>query len=73
MRTLREKRDISQGKLAEKADLSLNFISELERGNTDVSLASLLQIAKALDVELKDLVGDIKAKEHAPSRHRNDR
>ena len=72
MRRLREKRDISQGKLAEKADLSLNFISELERANTDVSLASLLQIARALDVEVKDLLRGIKAKEHAPSPHSSD-
>ena len=46
-------------KLAEKADLHHNFIGEVERGNYDISLGSLVKIAKALGVRVRDLVREI--------------
>lgn len=50
---------MTQEKLAEKADLHHNFIGELERGNMETSLTSLLKISKALNVRVKDLVADL--------------
>jgi transcriptional regulator with XRE-family HTH domain len=50
---------LTQEKLAEKADLHHNFIGEVERGNMDVSLGSLIKIAKALRIKVRDLVGDL--------------
>jgi transcriptional regulator with XRE-family HTH domain len=45
--------------LAEKAELHHNFIGEVERGNMDISLGSLVQIAKALNVHVRDLVDEL--------------
>ncbi len=49
---------MSQEKLAEKADLSYKYVGEVERGYVNISLDSLLRIARALKVKLRDLVGD---------------
>jgi len=50
---------LTQEALAEKADLHHNFIGEIERGNMNVSLDSLVKIAKALEVRVRDLVADV--------------
>jgi transcriptional regulator with XRE-family HTH domain len=59
LRTLRIKADLSQEKLAEKAGLSTVFVSRIEREIESPSLDSLVKIAKALNVRVKDLVADI--------------
>jgi transcriptional regulator with XRE-family HTH domain len=50
---------LSQERLAEKADLSYKYVGEVERGLVNISLDSLMRIAKALGVRLRDLVADI--------------
>jgi XRE family transcriptional regulator, regulator of sulfur utilization len=59
IRTYRRRAGLTQEKLAEKADLHHNFIGEVERGNMEISLGSLLKIANALGVRVRDLVADI--------------
>ena len=59
IRAFRKQSGLTQEKLAEKADLHHNFIGEVERGNMEVSLGSLLKIAKALGVRVRDLVDGI--------------
>jgi transcriptional regulator with XRE-family HTH domain len=59
IRSYRRQAGLSQEKLAEKADLHHNFIGEVERGNMDISLGSLISIAKALGIRVRDLVNDI--------------
>jgi transcriptional regulator with XRE-family HTH domain len=59
IRTYRKQRGLTQEKLAEKADLHHNFIGEVERGNMEISLGSLLKIAKALGVKVRDLVAGL--------------
>ncbi len=59
VRTRREAIDLSQEKLAELADLSRNYIGEVERGETSVSVEALAKIAKALKTRVRDLVADI--------------
>lgn len=59
IRLFRTKAGLTIEKLAEKADLHHNFVGELERGNYDASLGSLLKIAKALKVRVRDLVRDL--------------
>jgi transcriptional regulator with XRE-family HTH domain len=59
IRTYRKQAGLTQEKLAEKADLHHNFIGEVERGNMEISLGSLLKIAKALGVRVRDLVDRI--------------
>jgi transcriptional regulator with XRE-family HTH domain len=57
VRQLRLSKKISQEALAEMADLHRTYISDVERGVRNVSLATAFRIAQALGVELKDLVG----------------
>ena len=59
IRTFRKRADLTQEKLAEKADLHHNFIGEVERGNMDISLGSLVKIAQALGVPVRDLVDEL--------------
>jgi transcriptional regulator with XRE-family HTH domain len=59
IRTYRKRANLTQEKLAERADLHHNFIGEVERGNMEISLGSLLKIAKALGVRARDLLGDL--------------
>jgi len=59
IRAYRTRAGITIEKLAEQADLHHNFIGEVERGNYDISIGSLVKIAKALDVRVRDLVSDL--------------
>lgn len=59
IRTYRKRASLTQEKLAERADLHHNFIGEVERGNMEISLGSLLKIAKALGVRVTDLVRNL--------------
>ena len=55
IRTHRKTSKLSQEKLAEKADLSSVFISQIERGAENISLDALVRIARALRVQVNDL------------------
>jgi transcriptional regulator with XRE-family HTH domain len=59
IRTYRKQGGFTQEQLAEKADLHHNFIGEVERGNMEISLTSMLKIAKALKVKVRDLVDEL--------------
>jgi transcriptional regulator with XRE-family HTH domain len=59
IRAERNRASFSQETLAEKADLSTVFISRVERGKESPSMDSLVKIAKALGVRVRDLVEDI--------------
>jgi transcriptional regulator with XRE-family HTH domain len=56
VRAKRKEAGWSQEKLAEKADLSTVFISRVERGVESPSMDSLVKIARALGVRVRDLV-----------------
>jgi transcriptional regulator with XRE-family HTH domain len=47
---------MSQEKLAEKADLHHNYIGEIERGEKAATIDTLLKIAKALKIHVRELV-----------------
>lgn len=59
IRLCRRKAHLSQEKLAEKADLHPVYISQVERAERAVTIDSLLKIAKALGVRLRDLVENL--------------
>jgi transcriptional regulator with XRE-family HTH domain len=59
IRACRKHAGLTQEQLAEKSDLHHNFIGEVERGNMEISLTSLLKIAKALKVKVRDLVDNL--------------
>jgi transcriptional regulator with XRE-family HTH domain len=48
----------SQEKLAEKADLTPAYLSDVERGVATISVDRLVRLAKALDINLTELVLD---------------
>lgn len=55
---------ISQAELAEKADISINFLSKLERNkSTRVSSDTLYLIAQALNTSMESLVNNMPAPE----------
>ena len=56
IRLLRIKMKLSQEKLGELARLSTISISTIERGISSPSIETLDRIAKALNIELKELV-----------------
>lgn len=55
LKILRKKRKLTLEKLAEMADISTNHLSKLESHNARPSFTSIVNLAKALDVELKEL------------------
>ena len=55
VRTLRRLKALTQEELGEKAELNYKFIGELERGQVNVSLDSIVKISGALGVKISDL------------------
>ena len=55
IRNLRSHRQYSQAELAEKADISIIYLSNIERGKKYPKPAILGQIAEGLDVEIYEL------------------
>jgi transcriptional regulator with XRE-family HTH domain len=56
IRKIREAKDLSQEKLATLADLHRTYIGQIERGEKNIGLKNLEKIAKALKVNIKDLL-----------------
>lgn len=56
IRKLREDLGLTQEKLAEKAELDYRSIGAAERGERNLSLESLVRVAKALNVTLDTLL-----------------
>jgi transcriptional regulator with XRE-family HTH domain len=52
IKLLRSQRSLSQIELAEKADISIPFLSNIERSNKWPYPETLVKLAKALDVEV---------------------
>lgn len=55
VRRYRIKRKISQEKLAETADLHRTYIGQIESGKRNVALKNIEKLAKALNVEIREL------------------
>ena len=56
IRTKRQERGISQEKLAALADLHRAYVGQIERGEKNIGLKNLEKIAKALKVNIKDML-----------------
>lgn len=52
---IRKTRKLSQIKLAEKVDMNFNYIGQIERGEANVTIKTIRELADALDVEVKTL------------------
>jgi transcriptional regulator with XRE-family HTH domain len=55
IKNLRAHRHYSQAELAEKADISIIYLSNIERGRKFPKPAILVQIAESLEVEIHEL------------------
>ncbi|UJP66703.1 helix-turn-helix domain-containing protein [Mongoliitalea daihaiensis] len=49
VKAVRKSQNVSQEKLAELAELDRTYISDIENGKRNVSIETVLKIAKALD------------------------
>lgn len=57
VKQLRERHNLTQEDLREKAELSTGYISRLEAGEySSPSIAQIFQIAKAFEMDLRDLL-----------------
>jgi transcriptional regulator with XRE-family HTH domain len=61
IKSLRERRGLTQERLAELAELSPTYISHIERGKKHVSLTALISLAAALEVPAERLLCDVKS------------
>ena len=52
---VRKSRKFSQIKLAELVDMNFNYIGQIERGEANVTIKTMIVLANALNVELKTL------------------
>jgi transcriptional regulator with XRE-family HTH domain len=59
IRARRKKARLSQEQLAEKADLTRNYIGDIERAEKKITLETLAKIAKVLKCRVRDLAWDI--------------
>lgn len=50
--------EMTQEELAEKAELHVNYVGEIERARRNPSLICLVALAKALQVPTKELIPD---------------
>ena len=52
---VRKNKKLSQIKLAEKVNMNFNYIGQIERGEANVTIKTMKNLANALEVELKVL------------------
>lgn len=52
---IRKSKKLSQIQLAEIVDMNFNYIGQIERGEANVTIKTMKNLANALNVELKDL------------------
>ena len=54
VRDLRRQLQISQEELAERADLHRNYVGSVERGEREIGITAIGQLARALGMSLAD-------------------
>ena len=55
IRLYRKLNRFTQEKLAEKAELAPSYVSDVERGQVNISVDAVQRIARALKIRLRDL------------------
>ena len=73
LRAIRHLRRATLKSIAERAGLSESFLSQVERGKTSASVASLARIAAALGVNVADLFEPVGLRAHPRVLHRESR
>jgi transcriptional regulator with XRE-family HTH domain len=67
IRTFRLERRLSQESLADRANIDRSYMSGIERGLRNISILNIARIASALDVSIRDLVGQVELVRRPPS------
>jgi len=62
IRHIRLERGLSQEKLAQYSNLHRTYLSDIERGNRNVSLENIVKLANALGVTLSELFSIVEQK-----------
>jgi transcriptional regulator with XRE-family HTH domain len=60
MRRIRLEKELTQENVAEGAGLHPNYISSVERGERNISIANIERISCALGVPMPELLSDLK-------------
>jgi transcriptional regulator with XRE-family HTH domain len=58
LKNIRTKTDLSQEDLADLAGLHRTYIGSVERGERNISIDNMERLARALAIEIKDLLKD---------------
>ncbi len=58
LRDLRIRRALTQDELANKADVGTNTVARLERNETEPHMSTLRKLARALDIDPAELIGE---------------
>lgn len=56
IRTLRKEKSISQESLAHVCEIDRSYFGRIERGEVNITVCKLYEIAKALDVNVRELL-----------------
>ena len=59
IRKLRQEKGFTQEKIAEELEVSIAYMSRIERGVTEISLKRLAQISEILDISIDELITGI--------------
>lgn len=59
LRRLRKNRGVSQEVFADKCDLHRTYISDIERGERNVSLENIEKIANVLNIQVSELFREV--------------
>jgi len=71
VRELRLERGLTQEKLANRAGMHFTAIGHIERASRSSTLETILKLARALEVQPKDLIPDIALKSRRSPRKRS--
>lgn len=59
LRRLRKDQGVSQEAFADKCDLHRTYISDIERGERNVSLENIEKIAKVLNIQISEMFREV--------------
>ncbi len=69
LKALRLENRLTLDQLAERSGLSKSMLSQIERGQTNATFATLWNVTSALHIDLSDLIGPGKSDESGPLEH----
>jgi transcriptional regulator with XRE-family HTH domain len=67
IRALRDRRGLTQESLADRCGLTTNYVGDMERGERNVSIRALWQLADGLDVPASELLREAERQEAGKS------